>query len=85
MGDYVTFAAAKKGEELTVTYPLVKFVQKFNRAETDYTVYWKGNAVTRLDPMGSVWPLFEKIPYPIPAFPRTDSFAGRSASRAGHR
>lgn len=69
-GDYVTFSAAKEGEELTVTYPLVKFVQTFSRGGSEFTVHWNGNAVTRLDSTGSVWPLFEKIPYPIPAFPR---------------
>jgi hypothetical protein len=68
MGDYVVFSETKKGDELTVTYPLVSFVQRFKRAGTVYTVNWQGNAVTHLDPMGTVWPLFEKIPYPIPAF-----------------
>jgi hypothetical protein len=70
-GDYVTFASAKKGEELTVTYPLVTFAQKLNRAGKDYTFHWKGNAVTGIEPMAGVWPLFRKIPYPTPPFPRT--------------
>jgi hypothetical protein len=70
MGDYVTFASAQKGEELTVTYPLVTGTQKVRRAGTDYTFHWKGNAVTGIEPAGGVWPLFEKIPYPTPPFPR---------------
>jgi hypothetical protein len=72
MGEYVAFESARKGEELTVTYPLVRFVQKFKRAGTDYTVSWRGNAVTHLEPRGGTWPLFERIPYPIPPFPRVN-------------
>jgi hypothetical protein len=71
-GDYVTFAAARKGEELTVTYPLIKFDQQLHRAGRDYTFHWKGNAVTGIEPMDGVWPLFGKIPYPTPSFPRTE-------------
>ena len=67
-GDYVTFDSARKGEELTVTYPLVKFDQQFHRAGKDYTVHWNGNTVTGIEPMDEVWPLFSKIPYPTPAF-----------------
>ena len=67
-GDYVTFASARKGEELTVTYPLVKFDQELRRAGRDSTVHWKGNAVTGIEPMDDVWPLFRRIPYPTPPF-----------------
>jgi len=76
-GDYVSFTAAKKGEELTVTYPLVTFVQKLKRGGTDYTVSWKGNAVTRLEPMGQVWPLFKQVPFPTPPYPRKSADATR--------
>lgn len=69
MGDYVTFASARKGEELTVTYPLATFDQKLVRAGKDYTFHWKGNAVTSIEPEDGVWPLFKKVPYPIPPFP----------------
>jgi hypothetical protein len=68
-GDYIAFAAARKGEELTVTYPLVTGIQRVHRAGRDYTIHWKGNAVTALDPMDGVWPLFKTIPYPTPPFP----------------
>jgi hypothetical protein len=68
-GDYITFAAARKGEELTVTYPLATFDQKLKRAGTDYTFHWNGNAVTGIEPKDGVWPLFKQIPYPTPAFP----------------
>lgn len=61
-GDYVTFASARKGEELTVTYPLVTFDQKLHRAGKDYTFHWKGNALTVVEPKDDVLPLFKKIP-----------------------
>ena len=61
--------AAQTGE-LTVTYPLATFVQKMKRAGTDYTINWKGNTVTSLAPNGKVWPLFEKVPFPTPAYPQ---------------
>ena len=68
-GDYVTFTSARKGEELTVTYPLVQFDQKLVRAGREYTFHWKGNAVTGIEPADGVWPLFQKIPAPTPSFP----------------
>lgn len=69
-GDYVQFASVQPGEELTVTYPLIGFVQKMKRGGTDYTIRWKGNAVTEVSPKGRVWPLFEKVPFPTPPYPR---------------
>lgn len=68
-GDYVTFADARKGDELTVTYPLVKLVQTVNRAGADLTLHWLGNALTQMEAPGGTWPLFKQIPYPTPAFP----------------
>jgi hypothetical protein len=68
-GDYVHFASVQPGEELTVTYPLVGFVQKMKRGGTDYTIQWKGNEVASVSPKGRVWPLFEKVPFPTPPYP----------------
>jgi hypothetical protein len=67
--DYVRFVGVTNGEELTVTYPLVTFVQRLKRAGTDYTINWKGNQVMSISPRGKVWPLFEKTPFPTPAYP----------------
>lgn len=75
MNDYVAFGDAKQGEELTVTYPLVAFSQKMRTAGVDYTICWKGNTVTGIEPKGKVWPLFDKMPYPIPPY------RGEAASR----
>ena len=68
MGDYVVFASARKGEELTVTYPLIAFDQKLQRTGIDYTFHWKGNSLTGIEPIDGVWPLFKQIPYPTPPF-----------------
>ena len=67
-GDYVTFDKARKGEELTVTYPLVKFVQKVNRGGGDLTIHWTGNAVTEIAPNDGTWPIFAQSRYPAPPF-----------------
>jgi len=68
LGDYVVFCSVRKGEELTVTYPLTAFDQRLKRAGTDYTFHWKGNTLTGIEPAGGVWPLFNQIPYPTPPF-----------------
>jgi len=69
-GDYLAFPAAKVGEELTVTYPLVKFSQNLNRAGIDYTFHWQGNTLTRVEPVGGVWPMFNVALKPLSSFPR---------------
>ena len=67
-GDYVAFSGAKKGEELTVTYPLPKFDQKVNRAGIDYTFHWQGNTLRGIEPREGVWPLFATVPFVTPPF-----------------
>lgn len=80
-GDCVVFRSARKGEELSVTYPLVKFDQQMKRAGVDYTIHWKGNEVTGLDPKGKVWPLFDQVPYPTPPFVTVKTFSKEATSR----
>jgi hypothetical protein len=67
-GEYVEFPNAVVGEELTVTYPLVAFVQKMNAGGKYLEINWKGNFVLDLSPKSKVWPLFETVPYPTPSF-----------------
>jgi hypothetical protein len=62
------FPNAVAGEELTVTYPLVDFIQKTKAGGKDLEIRWKGNLVIGLSPKGKVWPLFEDVPYPTPPF-----------------
>jgi len=61
-GDYVRFAAAREGEELTLTYPLVRFTQRVaigpDEAPETYTYTWLGNAVLSVEPRGQWLPIF---------------------------
>ena len=66
--DYVAFPSARVGDELTITYPLVRFVQKAKAAGVDHTIHWVGNALMDIEPKGTIWPLFAKIPYPTPPY-----------------
>jgi hypothetical protein len=67
-GEYVVFPNAEAGEELTVSYPLVDFVQKTKAGGKELEIRWKGNLVIGLSPRGTSWPLFDEIPYPTPPF-----------------
>jgi len=67
-GDYVVFSHAHKGEELTVTYPLVTIDQKLRRANKDYTFHWKGNLLAGIDSRDEIWPLFSNAVYTTPPF-----------------
>jgi hypothetical protein len=66
-GDYVKFENAQSPEELTVTYPLVKFRQTVNVAGRPYTYRWVGNTVLSVEPPGEGLPLFAKTPREMPA------------------
>ena len=72
-GEYVVFPNAVAGEELTVTYPLVEFVQKMKAGGKDLEIHWKGNLVISLSPKGKVWPLFGEVPYLTPPFRSLES------------
>jgi hypothetical protein len=67
-GEYVVFPNAEAGEELTVKYPVVDFIQKTKAGGKDLEIHWKGNRVIGLSPKGKVWPLFDEVPYPTPPF-----------------
>src|SRR5262249_5365877 len=67
-GEYVLFPNAEAGEELTVSYPLVDFVQKTKAGGKELEIRWKGNLVIGLSPRGKSWPLFDEVPYPTPPF-----------------
>ncbi len=59
-GNYVKFANAEPGHELTIVYPLPSFRQTVTVGGADYTYDWLGNAVIGVDPPGSGLPLFGK-------------------------
>ena len=58
-GDYVKFEHAAKREELTITFPVLRFRQTVEVAAQTYAYYWAGNTVTRVEPRAEVMPLFD--------------------------
>jgi hypothetical protein len=62
---YVAFEKVAPGETLTVTWPVLQFVQKQkvknvpNQPDREMTVTWLGNTVVKLEPRGSVLPLYQ--------------------------
>jgi len=69
---YVDFGQVPEGTTLSVTYPLVAFVQhqpvKNSQGEPDrhLTVTWRGNTVMKLEPKGDRLPLYQEVPRPLP-------------------
>ncbi len=71
-GAYVRFSAAPAGETLTITYPLVEFVQEQavknepGQPDRKITVNWLGNTVLGVEPEGHALPLYRDVPRPLP-------------------
>ena len=69
-GAYIHFAAAKTDDELTITYPLVKFTQDITLGKEPMTmkfaVEWSGNTVQGISPPGHCLPMFTNVPRPLP-------------------
>jgi len=68
-GDYVGFKNATVGEELTITYPILRFKQTVEVAGKTYTYDWLGNTVMRVEPPGEGLALFSNAPRPLPEIP----------------
>jgi hypothetical protein len=66
-GDYLAFAKAAAGEELTVTYPVPQFVQQAQVAGKTYSYRWLGSTVMGVEPRGEGLPIFTNAPRPLPA------------------
>lgn len=58
-GDYVTFCKGTEGEELTITFPVLRFRQTVEVAGQTYAYHWVGNTVTRVEPRAEAMPLFD--------------------------
>jgi DUF1680 family protein len=62
---YVVFKKAAPGDVLTMTWPVLQFVQKQKvknvpgQPDRELTVTWLGNTVVELEPRGSVLPLYQ--------------------------
>jgi hypothetical protein len=74
VGDYVRFAA-KHGDELTITYPLMAFTHRvsglWNNTKPDLhmTFQWLGNMVIATEPAPTKTPLFLGKPQLLPTVP----------------
>ena len=57
---YVVVKQAAVGDTLTMTWPMLRIVQKQNpgHPNIELTVTWLGNTVLKLEPRGRVLPLF---------------------------
>ena len=67
-GDYIRVAVVKADEKISISYPLVSFIQEI---ELDagynsgtYAIKWQGNTVTEIQPEGKHMPLFQRPPIP---------------------
>jgi hypothetical protein len=62
---YVEFPQANAGDELSLTYPLVEFVQSVglwpSRPDLRFTIRWRGNSVIEMNPKGRYLPLGTKL------------------------
>lgn len=72
-GPYAKFERVAPGDVLTITYPLLSFVQKQKVKNTkgqpdrEMTVTWLGNTVMKLEPRDGQLPLYQQVPRPLPA------------------
>ncbi len=60
-GDYIKFEEATEDEELTITYPVLRFKQKVEVGGQTYTYHWVGNTVTGVEPSSEGLPLFKNV------------------------
>jgi hypothetical protein len=70
-GDYVRYDDVKRGDELTITYPLVSFTQtiviaKGTPIEKKYTQQWFGNTLMGIEPKGKRIPFLYGFPQRLP-------------------
>ncbi len=73
-GPYALFTDVRKGEEITITFPLVEFRHAVSglwskRKDLTMTFDWRGNMVTAADPPARLFPLFTGKPRVLPKPP----------------
>lgn len=62
-GKYINLCNLKKGQMLTITFPISETVVKQKLAGTDYTFGVKGNTVISVEPTGKYCPLYQRDQY----------------------
>jgi hypothetical protein len=73
-GAYLKFESVKKGEEITIAYPLIAFRHRVSglwskAKELSMTFDWLGNMVVSADPSARIFPLFTGKPRQLPPSP----------------
>lgn len=70
-------AAAGAAQTVEVTFPLRELTETETVADRQYTVTWKGDQVTALEPVGATQPLYQASPPPTQVWGRvTDAETG---------
>jgi hypothetical protein len=62
-GRYVNVGAAKPGDKIRLSFPIVERTVQERMGGGDYTLSLKGNTVVAIDPPGKVCPLYERARY----------------------
>ena len=74
-GAYARFVDARPGDELAISYPLLRFTHaaggQWQTVSPDVTLTfeWLGNMVTTVDPPAQHTPLYTGAPRPLPPAP----------------
>ena len=69
-GDYVVFAAAEFGQQLTVTYPLRVAEVRERVMLSHYVEKWRGNTIVDIEPRGKWIPMYERPELDTEVVPR---------------
>jgi hypothetical protein len=62
-GRFVSVGAAKSGDQIRLSFPMVERTVRERMGGTDYTLSLKGNTVVAIDPPGKICPLYERAQY----------------------
>ena len=59
-GDYLRFSRLSRGTRVSVTFSMENRAQRVRVLDDDYTVPWRGNTVTKIEPPGAQGPLYQR-------------------------
>jgi hypothetical protein len=62
-GQYIVLSGLKPHDQVTITFPMAEHSATFKLDTGEYTVTFKGNTVTGIDPKGIACPLYEREYY----------------------
>ena len=62
-GRYAQLGTVKRGDVVTLTWPIAECTMKENLWATNYTLIVKGNTVVLIDPPGKYYPFYQRDHY----------------------